>query len=361
MNENNETRNTHLRGMSRRKLIKLLAASLLSGYIPVEQLAMAPVLNSIEDATATQPATLVQAARRRQEIVKAYPDGPSVVARARHNGVWQGEDLSTNAIHQILDASITQLTGLDDATQAWGTLFDPAERIAIKVNTIRGNMVCTHLPLVMAVTVRLQEAGIPAEQIVIFDRTTRELQNAGYPINRDGLGVHCYGTDEHYTGGWSLLGDEIRLSDILLQCDALINIPILKVHSGGAGITYAMKNHYGTFDRPRNYHGGRLAGGIAELNGLPPIRERSRLLIGDALRVVTARRWESVPGDSISMSFDPVALDTIGLQQMHDILTEEGQDTKQTEANARPWLTSAAELGLGTDDPAHIELREIAL
>ena len=73
MNENDETRNTRLRGLSRRKLIKLLAASLLSGYIPVKQLATALVPGSIEEARATQPATPVQAARRREEIVKTSP------------------------------------------------------------------------------------------------------------------------------------------------------------------------------------------------------------------------------------------------------------------------------------------------
>jgi uncharacterized protein (DUF362 family) len=328
---------------------------------PTTAVTSTPTTDSVAESTATPKATPVQAVSSREEIVKIYPDGPSVVARTRHTGVWQGEELSTNAIDQMLDATITQLTGLNNAHQAWSILFDPGEWIAIKVNTIQGNMVRTHLPLILAVTERLQEVGVPPNQIVIFDRTTRELENAGYPINRDGPGVRCYGTDGVYTEGWSLLGDPIRLSDILLHCDALINMPILKVHRGGAGITFAMKNHYGTFDRPRNYHGSRLAQGIAELNNLPPIRERSRLLIGDALKVVTAGRPQYVSGNSISMSFDPVALDTIGLQEIHDTLVKEGTDTRSTEERARSWLISAAELGLGSNDAAHIELRETTL
>jgi hypothetical protein len=303
----------------------------------------------------------MQVTLTREDIIKTYPDGPSAVVHARHGSVWQGEVLATNAIRQMLDASITKLTGLNDARQAWATLFDPGERVAIKVNTLRYSVVSTHLPLVLAVTERLQEIGIPPEQIVIFDRETAELENAIYPLNLDGPGVRCYGTDGRYTGGWSMLGDGVQLTDILLNCDALINMPLLKVHGDGSGITFSLKNHYGTFDRPEDYHHERMGRGMAELNALPPIRERTRLLIGDALRVVKAGWSQWVYGDAIYMGFDPVALDTIGLQEIHQVLTKEGLDTRQAEALARPWLTSSAAMGLGTDDPAHIELREIAL
>ena len=61
------------------------------------------------------------------------------------------------------------------------------------------------------------------------------------------------------------------------------------------------------------------------------------------------------------MSFDPVALDTIGLQEIHDVLVKEGADTRSTDEMARSWLICATELGLGTDDAAHIELRETTL
>jgi hypothetical protein len=261
----------------------------------------------------------------------------------------------------MLDASIVKLTGLADANQAWGVLFDPGERIAIKVNTLDMSVVWTHLPLVMAVTERLREVGVPAEQIVIWDRTTRELEYAGYPVNWDGPGVRCYGTDGRYTGGWSLLGDGIGLSDVLLSCDALINIPILKVHADGAGMSFALKNHYGTFDRPSEYHHDRMPGGMSELNALPPIATRRRLIIGDALQIVRRGWSEAVQGDSIFMGFDPVALDTIGLQVIRDMLVAEGLDSRPSEALAMPWMASSAALGVGTNDPAHIELREATL
>jgi hypothetical protein len=261
----------------------------------------------------------------------------------------------------MLDGAIVNLTGLTDANQAWATLFDPGERIAIKVNALDMSTVWTHVPLVIAVTERLQEVGVPAEQIVIWDRTTRELEYADYPVNWDGPGVRCYGTDDRYTGGWSLLGDAIKLSDILLSCDALINIPILKVHADGAGMSFALKNHYGTFDRPNDYHHDRMPGGMSELNALQPIAHRQRLIIGDALRIVKRGWSEAIQGDSIFVGFDPVALDTIGLQVVREVLVAEGLDHRPSEALATPWIASSAALGVGTNDPAHIELRESTL
>jgi len=279
--------------------------------------------------------------------------------RAQHAGVWDGETLSPEAIRQMLDVSITKLTGLDDVGLAWSAIFDPGERIAIKVNVIRNSDYWTHIPLVMAVTERLQQAGVPAEQIVIFDRDTRELEDAGYPVNQDGPGVRCYGTDGNNTSGWALLGTDIMLSDILLNCDALINMPVLKAHTT-AGCTFALKNHYGTFNKPSRFH--TRIDAIADLNALPPIRDRTRLIIGDALTICTFGWSSAVVGDSILMSFDPVAHDVIGLQVLYKAMEEsDGVAFSGAASIANGWLEKAAELGLGVNEPDGIEWLQLTL
>jgi hypothetical protein len=307
----------------------------------------------------------------REEVLKFYPDAPSSkVVRAVHSGAWNGADLVPDVLRQMLDASITELTGLEEACDAWEVLFSPNERIAIKVNSIRG--AATHPQLVMALTDCLQDAGIPAEQIVIFDRNTRELKDEGYPVNVDGPGVRCYGNGENwgasgnYTPGWTLLDRDIRLSDILLSCDALINVPILK--RGGPGISFAMKNHYGTFDIPARFHGSKFERSLPELNALPPIKDRTRLTIGDVLTTQAyyglLDRYEVVDiGNTILMSFDPVAFDTIGLQVVVDRLTADERESlvRMTAMEAEPWLAVGAEMGLGTNDPANIDLIEVNL
>ena len=282
----------------------------------------------------------------------------SSVVRARHSGVWDGDTLVPEALKAMLDAAITALTGLDEAQTAWALLFDPGERIAIKVNTIASSAFWTHVPLVLAVAQRLQTSGVPPEQIVIFDRDSGELADAGFPINPDGPGVRCDGTDGRYTGGWAIMDEEVGLSDVLLNCDALINMPILKEH-GMSGISFAMKNHYGTFDRPGRFHTGRMERGIAELNALSAIKDRTRLIIGDALAIVR-RGWGSAAiGDSLFMSFDPVAHDTAGLQLYAEVMTGEGINPDREAQLARTWLDFGAELGLGTSDPDGIAWVEV--
>jgi hypothetical protein len=299
------------------------------------------------------------------DVIKMYPDVPSKVVHTHHAGVWDGEELAPNAIRQMLNASITELTGLNDATEAWAALFAPDERVAIKVNAFRNSIIWTHVPLVMAVVESLQEAGVAAEQIVIFDYLTRELEEAGFPVNRDGAGVRCYGTDSDYTSGWTVMDADIKLSDILLSCDALINMPVLKSHMI-AGITFAMKNHYGTLSWPSRLHRS-IGRAIAELNSVPPIKDRTRLIIGDMLTACLKYRgswpyWEpDWTGDSILVSFDPVAHDTVGLQTLTQLMADNGHNPDAVMGMATPCLESGAELELGTNDPEHMEVVEISL
>lgn len=315
----------------------------------------------------------------REDVLKFHPNAPSKVVHTHHSGVWAGTPtdgtlansaeenslLVPEVIQEMLDASITALTGLDKARDAWAVLFSPEERIAIKVNAFRNGLIWTHAPLVTAVTDSLQGAGIPAEQIVIFDYYTHELETAGFSINQDGPGVRCYGTESDYTREGTVNGRDVELSNILLECDALINMPVLKSHMI-SGVSFAMKNHYGSISAPSLLH-SNIGNRMAELNALPPIKDRTRLIIGDALTACLEYRgsypyWSSDwAGDSIIMSFDPVAIDTIALQMLERLLTDEGGNPAFILAMATPCLESGATLGLGTNDPANIDLQEINL
>ncbi len=311
--------------------------------------------------TATAPASL--AAGPLPEIVKFFPSVPSRVVQTHHSGVWSDKTLVPGALDQMLDASITRLTGLADARTAWAALFKPGERILIKVNTFSNSLIWTHVPLVLAVTDSLQAAGIPAEQITIYDYRTSELSTAGYTVNVDGPGVRCTGMDSNYSAEPSDVNDiPIKLANLLKECDALINIPILKSHMM-AGITFAMKNHYGSFYYPDMLHGDRMRG-VAALNALPEIKDRTRLVIGDALSA-NLRYANSYPywqedwlGDSILMSFDPVAHDTLGLQLLTRELEKVGGNPASLVGMAEPAFQYAVELGLGTNDLANMDAIE---
>jgi hypothetical protein len=255
----------------------------------------------------------------------------------------------------MLDAAIVQLTGLGDAAIAWSALFRPGETIGIKVNTI--SRYTTTPTVAYAVARRLQEAGVPAEQIVLFDRTDHELSARGFQVNHDGPGVRCRGAK-----GWaetvSVVDTSQRVHDVLSSCDAMINIPALKNH-GDAGFTSALKNHYGTIDRPVLMHGGYCNPYIAELNAVPAIRDKTRLIVGDFLRTCPYNWNQMIRENVIAMSFDPVAHDSVARQILVDRRTADGRPADDI-VQKGIHLEAAFELGLGAD-AAHSEVKRILL
>jgi hypothetical protein len=304
----------------------------------------------------------------RPQVMKFYPDISSRVVHAHSTKAWNGDELDPVILGEMLDASIVKLTGLEDAKKAWTALFHKKEKIAIKVNTIRNALFWTHPPLVQAVTERLQRsAGVPAENIIIFDREEDELVGAGYTLNKDGAGVRCMATGKDYTEGFTISGIAVKMSNIVMNCDALINMPLLKCHSL-AGYTFAMKNHYGTFNAPETFHGNtRLIDAVAGLNAFEPVQQKTRLIIGDMLTACLReeRSWPywatAEKGDSILMSFDPVAHDAVGLDYFVQLKEERGEKTDFVRSRSAQWLARGRELGVGTDEAGQRELIEFEL
>jgi hypothetical protein len=371
-----------MKKLSRRNLLKISGAAAAGALLnvsgcapastppapPVEkttQPAAAPSATPVEipSAVPTVTPTVPQKAYRRPEIIQFHPAAKSRVVRARSADAWQGEKLAPEAVRKMVDAAIVKLTGKADAKTAWLALFDPGEKIAIKVNAFRNSTIWTHPELVKAVTDGLQEAGIPGEQITVFDYYDDELKTAGFTINKDGPGVRCYGTEDQYTTRWEVAANvHSQLSDILLNADALINMPVLKSHMI-AGMTFALKNHYGSVSYPDGLH--NIAKSLPGLNALPPIKDATRLVIGDVLSANTKYSdgwpyWEAdVQGDSILMSYDPLAHDTVGYQMLLKLAEEKGSPTEYIAGMAEPWFKSCGDAGLGANDLDQIELLEI--
>jgi len=226
------------------------AAGLLTGY------QAAPAAAPTDTAIPATP-TVDAAATRRKDLMRRYPDAPSRVVKTRGAGVWEGTALS------------------------------PDDRVAIKVNAFYNSLIWIHFPLVKAVTDSLQDAGIPAAQIVLYDQTGTELETAGFAVNHGSEGIRCYGSDKSYKDFTDVGGTAVQLSPILADCTALINMPVLIAHML-AGITFALKNHFGSIQYPGALHAS-IARRTAELNALPEIKDRTRLVIGISSR----RIWNS--------------------------------------------------------------------
>ncbi len=105
---------------------------------------------------------------------------------------------------------------------------------------------------------------------------------------------------------------------------------------------------------------------MAGLNALAPIKDRTRLIIGDMLEA-NLHSSGSYPywkpdyhGDSILMSFDPVAPDTIGLGVLNQLLAAEGSSVSLLDSAPR-CLASGAALGLGANLAENIEVVETSI
>ncbi|MDR3413792.1 MAG: DUF362 domain-containing protein, partial [Formivibrio sp.] len=186
----------------------------------------------------------------------------------------------------LLDRSIAAFTGRDHPIDGWKRIVPRDTVIGLKVNTVGLKPIATHLTLILAVAERLQQAGVRAGNILVWDRTAGELEAGGFTINTDPKRVRYFGSDvagfEDKIETWGVA--RVRLSKILTrECGMVLNLPVLKDHAG-AGITFAMKNMYGVIDMVGRdaLHSACCNPGIADLNSIPAIRNKVRFTIGDA-------------------------------------------------------------------------------
>lgn len=271
----------------------------------------------------------------------------------RNEQATEGRTIMPGIVRDMLQASIEAFT----KGGGWPALFPnyrAGDTFGIKVNCLN-RYLPSHPEVVQAIVDGLRSMGVPENNIIVWDRTTGELVEGGYTINEDTAGVRVFGTDR-----WGYdrdrpipaNGGTVYPSKILTQTTHLINVPVLKDH-GGAALTFSMKNHLGSIDKPGVIHNQGLHATIAPLNQAPDIREKTRLIVGDALFGV----YRGGPGGSPQFSYnglivgtDPVAVDLAA----KTILDEERANHSLAPVNPR-YLNDAADRGLGTNDPTQIE------
>jgi len=279
-----------------------------------------------------------------------------------------GSAVDSSRMLSLLDRAMQSAFNREPVLEAWKQLVTPGDVVGLKVNALGGRGISTNRVLVDAICERLQQSGIKATDIVVWDRSTDELERVGFQIAIGGNRVQCFGTDqvdyEQELSAWGSVGS--RVSKILTQrTNVLINLPVLKDHDG-AGVTLGLKNMYGAIHNPNKYHPNGCNPYIADLNMLPEIRTRLRLTICDA----TTAMYEGGPAykpehcwqmNGIIVSRDPVALDTTGWQIIERKRAEHGLKTLEADGRAPAYLATAADKDhrLGNCDPKRISIVEI--
>lgn len=288
--------------------------------------------------------------------------GNSRVVRCRRPEWFTlGEKANPQRIEQLLTATLQVLFDTQDPRQGLREMFNPNEKIAIKVNCLSGRSMSTHTQLAWGMVELLKKIGISEDNITIWDRSDIDLTRGGYQLN-SGKGVKVYGVDFSGYSRELLIHRSIGsfIAKIVQQCDKIINLPVLKDH-GIVGVTLSLKNFFGAIHNPFKYHNNNGDPYVADLYSYPLIRDKTVLTIIDGI----AGQYEGGPPPQpqwqwnfggLLAGIDPVALDRIGLDIIESLRAEKGIPSLSEASRYPYYLTTAEELGLGNFQRANIDL-----
>jgi len=276
-------------------------------------------------------------------------------------------DIARTKIAEMLYLGFRHLTGARETGEGLARLFARNDRIGIKVNTIGGRKISTRPELSLSLAELLIKNGQPDRNIVIWDRTNRELREAGYILSDRPNGLKIFATDTAGAGYEAEIISHRNIGSLFstIQTNfvtASISLAILKDH-GLAGVTAGMKNYFGAIHNPNKYHDSHCDPYIAELFESGPIKDKHRLTILDALVVQCHRgpsyhtQWAERSG-SLIFSLDPVAADAVGWRLIEELRSKKGLPSLKEEDREPVYLTTAEKLGLGRAGSDSIEIIE---
>ncbi len=275
----------------------------------------------------------------------------------------------TEVYRRILEVGLSALAG-ENQISAAVRKYIPSGVVGLKTNCLTGRLNSTPVALVEALISTLRNAGFDDNDLVVWERTSRELAAAGYTLNASGRGVRCLGTDANGIGhsrGFYTSGDVSSLVSRIMThlVDHNINLSVLKDHSI-AGLSASLKNMYGAIHNPNKFHDNNCDPYCAHVNNLEPTRTKNRLAILDANRV----QYDGGPGylaqylsyyGGVVMSDDPVAADRVGLEILQRLRKEHGRPPLKEVGREVKYLRTAQEIGLGVADLAKIDLRVLVV
>jgi len=265
----------------------------------------------------------------------------------------------------LLDHAMQAYFGAKNPVDPWKLIARPGQRVSLKVNTL-GHALSPNVALVAAICERLQQVGIKPDDITVWDRSSRDLQSAGFKLSSTPGAVRFVASD---TAGYEDAPTNYgavttHLAKLLTGSDVMLNLPVLKNHNL-AGVTMAMKNMYGVINNPNALHATACNPYIADLNMIPQIRQKMKFIIGDMMTAV----YEGGPGykpeyawneNGIIVGEDRVAIDHTCAGIIERKRAEKGLPTLEQKNTPTHYIATAADAqhALGTNDPARIALIE---
>jgi uncharacterized protein (DUF362 family) len=270
----------------------------------------------------------------RSEAVEKYPHWGEVVV-IRDDSATVGPNINDKIVQSMLDEAIQVFT----KGGGWPSLipsYKTGETVAIKVNC-QNPPSPTHWKVVRAIITGLVGMGVPHNNIVVWDAENDSMKYCSmFWLTMAFSGLRLTATDKlsdpfDRSKSMEIQGNPTCLSRLLTDAAHLINVPVLKNHFE-AGVSFALKNHVGsagenTKNRQKIFHlppeegnqwhkiagrGQPKAEAIALINTAPDIKNKTRLIVGDALFGVYLRGPGGEPDfayNGLIVGTDPVATD----------------------------------------------------
>ena len=272
------------------------------------------------------------------KIKLAFINHRPKVVLVRSKAVVDASGKVENALlERMLERAMTAYTGHSSAADSWRKFFSPEDVVGLKINTlgcmdVKGTDATMHFAsIIAAVAGSLRRVGIADKNIVVWDRSEEEMKEAGLTMQSDPASMRFIANKvsrrdagDYAETAYPVGSVTSRVSRILDQVTtSMINICVPKTH-GQAVFTNGLKNHYGTIDNPNRMHANACSSpGIAEVNAIPIIRKKQKLVVSNALLMVIegGPRWDRRfirPFGGILVGTDPVAIDAVALSLMDE-------------------------------------------
>lgn len=273
---------------------------------------------------------------------------------------------------QMVERAVKELTGESTLAGAWRKFVHPSDTVGIKVNGLGLRNMASNKEVVYAIVNGVIAAGVPAANIVVLEQWSGFLSATRVARSEMPTGVRTHvhtGTD--VSPETRVASGRTRFSRGLLNCTAIIGVPLVKDHSL-SGFTGAMKNlTHGLVKNPEDFHRNRDGlnsrnGNIPDLYAHDAIKTRARVHIMDAFKVLYDRGPQDNPAarvvtEAVMASTDPVAIDRIGTEMVDAQRTSHGMRTLERSGRPVRYLERAEQMGLGTADRARINLAEVRM
>jgi uncharacterized protein (DUF362 family) len=330
----------------------------------------------------------------------------SYVYRTQNSEAIADYEADSSVVRRMVDDLVMAATGQSTVSSAWGSLVKPSDVVGIKVCANGAPLFSSHPAVVNAIASGLATAGVPAQNIVVWDREERLLKAAGFRSKNAGyrlmwsegnydpkavitsavLGKLIYGDllftakapdtlrgefraepvvpDKKRAGSIDNLSDESHLSSVLTRVvTKVINVPVLSdnAYCGLSGALFNMTIQ--NLDNWRRLVQAPINGdpSIPEAYADPRIGDKVVFQVMDGLIALYAGgplgdANYAIHFGTLYASKDPVAMDAVALRRIDEWRL--GAQMEPASKTSR-YLQTAFSYGLGNADLSKIEVVDV--